>query len=29
MKEEDELIKTRLGKPILMKKNIKTPKEIK
>jgi hypothetical protein len=29
MKEKDELIKKRLGKPILMKKNIKTPKEIK
>jgi hypothetical protein len=29
MKEEDELIKTRLAKPILMRKNIKTPKEIK
>jgi hypothetical protein len=29
MKEEDELIKTRLAKQILMRKNIKTPKEIK
>jgi hypothetical protein len=29
MKEEDEVTKIRLAKPILMRKNIKTPKEIK